>query len=437
MRGLQGTIAIHVPIELNPSAPGSAYKARRRLVRLFVAGVLCLHAFFFITLRERVQQGYPDFTVFYTAATVLRHGLGYHLYDVHVQDEIQKGFAGQIPSRHSPLPYIHPPFEALVFLPLTLLPYDQAFWAWDLMNVVMLFGVAWSLRRSVSTLRFISTWEFVAGSLAFFPIFACLFQGQDSILLLLLCTLAFHALKREAGFLAGCWLALATFKFQLAIPIVLLFIIWKRKRVATGFAAMAVLLTFVSVLVVGRHALLHYPAYVLQVANTQGLGGVPPALEPNLRGLALGWPFVSKAVGITVAVLSSVLAFVFAATRGGRSAEPGNLELQFSLAIVVSVLIGWQTNVHDLSLLVLPLVLIPNYGADYGAHAPQGQSGNRLAMLLVVLPILISPFWFVLWLACGAVNVMAIPLLGWVWQIGKEFSLGVDVTGSLNLPTPR
>ena len=432
MRGLQGTIAIHVPIELNPSSPGNAFKARHRLVRLFVAGVLCLHAFFFINLRERIQQGYPDFAAFYTGATVLRNGLGHQLYDMHVQDEMQKGFAGQIPPRHSPLPYIHPPFEALVFLPLTLLPYYQAFWAWDLVNAVMLSGVAWLLRRSVSTLRFISTWEFVLGSLAFFPVFACLFQGQDSILLLLLCTLAFNALKREAGFLAGCWFALAACKFQLAIPIVVLVIIWKRKRVATGFAGMAVLLTFVSVLLVGRHALFHYPAYVLQVDNTPGMGGAPAALEPNLRGLALGWPFFSNAVGITVAVLSSILVFVFAATRNGRSAEPRKLELQFSLAIVVSVLIGWHTIVHDLSLLLLPLVLI----ADYGAHAPRGQSGNRLALLLLVLPILISPLWFVLWLACGALNVMAIPLLGWVWQIGSEFSPGADTPG-LSLPTPR
>jgi len=206
---------------------------------------------FFINLRERINRGYPDFTVFYTAAMVLRNGLGRQLYDEHVQYAIQKRFAGQIPSRNSPLPYIHPPFEALVYLPLTSLTYYQAFVVWDLLNVGMLFGMACLLRRSVSTLCWIPSWEFLLVSLTFFPVFACLLQGQDSILLLFLCALGFNALKKEADFLAGCWFALGAFKFQLVIPFVVLTIIWKRKRVGIGFAIVSVLLTLISAGLVG------------------------------------------------------------------------------------------------------------------------------------------------------------------------------------------
>ena len=91
-------------------------------MRVFVAGMLCLHLFLFINLRGRIEQGYPDFTAFYTAATLLRHGLGHQLYNPKIQYEAQESFAGNISSRRGPLPYIHPPFEALIFLPLTLLP---------------------------------------------------------------------------------------------------------------------------------------------------------------------------------------------------------------------------------------------------------------------------------------------------------------------------
>src|SRR5580658_10418440 len=187
--------------------------------------MLCLHLLFFINLRERIKRGYPDFTVFYTAATILREGLGHQLYDERVQYEVQKKSVGQIASRRGPLPYIHPPFEALIFLPLSWLPYPRAFAVWDLLNLAALFGVGLLLRRSVNMLRLIPPWKFVIASLAFFPIFDCFLQGQDSILLLLLCVLGFNALKREADVLAGCWLALGVFKFQFIIPIVLLFLI--------------------------------------------------------------------------------------------------------------------------------------------------------------------------------------------------------------------
>ena len=183
--------------------PAIGSKSRRRLLRIFIAGMLCLHLLFFINLRERIKRGYPDFTVFYTAATILREGFGHQLYDEHVQYEVQKSSVGQIPSRHGPLPYIHPPFEALIFVPLSWLPYAQAFAVWDLLNLIALFGIALLLRRSVNTLRLIPPWEFVIGSLAFFPVFGCFLQGQDSILLLLLCVLGFNSLMRESDCACG------------------------------------------------------------------------------------------------------------------------------------------------------------------------------------------------------------------------------------------
>jgi hypothetical protein len=123
----------------------------------------------------------------------------------------------------------------------------------------------------------------------------------------------------------------------------------------------------------------------------------------------------------TAAVLVSVLLVLFAARQGRKAFQPKKFELQFSLAVVVSGLVAWHTNAHDLSLLVLPLVLL----ADYSLQELRQEPRRRLALLLPVLPVLISPLWIVLWLACGAVNLMAIPLLWWAWEIGKELSSGL------------
>jgi hypothetical protein len=401
----------------NLVVPAGGFRRRWRLVRFFVAAMLCLHVLFFVLLRERIERGYPDFTVFYTAATMLRSGLGHRLYDERAQYEVQARIIGRIPSRQGPLPYIHPPFEALIFVPLTFLPYPRAFAVWDLLNVAALFGVAFLLRRSVNALRLIPPWEFVALSLAFFPVFVCLLQGQDSILLLLLCALGFNALKRQADFLAGCWFALALFKFQLIIPLVVLIVIWKRRRVVVGFAALLMLLVFLSVGLVGWEGALRYPVFAMRMGATQNLGAVPAALMPNLRGIVEGWSSgLAPGVLQIVLITSSVALLAFAAWKT-KPVGTERLNLQFSLVTVVALLIGWHTNAHDLCLLILPLVLI----ADYCLHALTGERSRKL-LLLPVLPILISPFWIALWLRYGKINLMAIPLLWWAWEVGREIS---------------
>jgi hypothetical protein len=382
-----------------------------------------LNLLLFLHFRENLKRGYSDFTVFYTAGTILRDGLGHQLYNNKVQYAVQNHFAGHIPLRNSPLPYIHPPFEAAIFLPLSCLPYRQAFAVWDILNVAALFAMAALLRRSLAVLRSLPPWKFAIAAIAFFPVFACLLEGQDSILQLLLCGLAFKALKRKSDLLAGCWLGLAAFKFQFILPIVLLLLIWKRRSVALGFFAVAILLVLASVGLVGLENSLQYPAYVLQIVNAPGLGGVPSELLPNLHGLAMGWPLFSSAAGSALVAVISIMLFLFAARTGWPSAQPSpahprQLELQFSLAIVVSGLIAWQTNLHDLSLLVLPLVLL----ADYCLDAKVQARGMGFALLFPVLPLFVSPLWMPLWVLSGKLNLMVIPLLWWTWKISKEFS---------------
>jgi hypothetical protein len=91
-----------------------------------------------------------------------------------------------------------------------------------------------------------------------------------------------------------------------------------------------------------------------------------------------------------------------------------DLRLQFSLAIVVSVLVAWQTNAHDLSLLILPLVLLADYCVQY-------RTGRLTFFLLYpAYPLLLSPVWMWLWLGVAKVNLVAIPMIAWVLVIGWE-----------------
>jgi hypothetical protein len=120
--------------------------------------MVAIHAAFLWSARGRSQKGDPDFTAFYTAGKILREGRGAELYRAATQNAVQWEFATDTDIRQGPLPYICPPFEALVFVPLTFLPYPEAFVLWNLLNLGLLFVIALLLRQSLDPLRPIPLW---------------------------------------------------------------------------------------------------------------------------------------------------------------------------------------------------------------------------------------------------------------------------------------
>jgi hypothetical protein len=125
---------------------------------------------------DLVRKGYPDFTIFYSAGKMVRAGMARSLYDERVEFQVQRQFAPNVSIRHGALPYNHPPFEALLFVPFTHLPYLPAYLAWNAVNLGLM-GVRSCLRH----LPFCRPERFGsrAGGGRIFPIFICL-RGQDS-----------------------------------------------------------------------------------------------------------------------------------------------------------------------------------------------------------------------------------------------------------------
>src|SRR5207249_11956626 len=110
-----------------------------------------------------------------------------------------------------PLPYSLPPFTALLFAPLALLPLSVAYLAWVVASIGMLVGAVALTARLGGWTRG-STALGVALALVYFPSVAALLLGQVSPLLLLLLALAVGELVGGRWGRAGFWLALGTFK---------------------------------------------------------------------------------------------------------------------------------------------------------------------------------------------------------------------------------
>jgi hypothetical protein len=373
--------------------------------------MIATHIFFLWRVRDRIIRGDPDFTVFYTAGKMMREGLGFQLYNPHAQLAVQAEFARSSDIRRGPLPYIHPPFEALLFLPLTFLPYPHAFTAWNLINLAVLFRVAMLLKKSLQSLQVIPIWQMVLLGLAFFPIFANFHQGQDAILLLLVVTLSFRALDRDADFLAGCWLAFGLFKYHLILPLALILALWRGRKFIQGFAAVGSTALLISLGLVGWKGALQYPAYAWNVVSHPAFGGIPPGQLPSLYGLLASWPFSHEA-GVSLVLVTaagSAALLMVAASLRKYSRDKGLFRLCFGAVVITALLVGYSTNSYDLSLLILPLAVIVNGWLE---SRPEWKG-----LLAPAVPLLISPLWFLLWMRWQRINLMALFLLWWLFAL--------------------
>jgi hypothetical protein len=95
-------------------------RSRRFLVAIFLLAMTLCNLTLLFRVMPLLRSGYQDFTIYYTGARLLRNGQAPALYDLATQYRMQLTFA-HVAIRKGPLPYNHPPFEALLFVPFTLL----------------------------------------------------------------------------------------------------------------------------------------------------------------------------------------------------------------------------------------------------------------------------------------------------------------------------
>ncbi len=344
--------------------------------------------------------GHADFRSFYMAGYAVRTGHGGELYDYEFQKRLQNEIVS--PSDVALL-YYHPPYESFLFVPLSFFRYRTAYFVFGALNILFLALAVRLVRGRLSHLSELWRPLPIAIFLCFFPIGIALTQGQDSILLLLLYAAGYIALRRGNDIRAGVFLGLALFKFQIAIPVALLFFLWRRWRLVAGFAAAGAVVLAVSVSIVGFAGAAAFLRPVLAVGSLGGeLGtsagrityGAFPQSMPNLRGLVDG--MLDKFLGVSAAhfatAVISLLVIIWAAMR----------RQNFPVALTAALLVSFHLNLHDLSLLALPIALVLD-----GALAKTATLTRRdhTAVLLAAL-FLFTPVYFL----PGRLYLLALPM---------------------------
>jgi hypothetical protein len=369
-----------------------------------------LNALIFCGAWKQVIKGLPDYSIFYTAGLMMRRGQGHVLYDNSTQWQVQREFVSVANQRDGPLPYNHPAFEVLLFVPLAYLSYVSSYELWVALNLLLLCCVLLFLRARISELQFLPPWLVLLAALAFFPVAYALMQGQDSILLLAVYCMAYAALRRGRDLQAGVWLGLGLFKFHLVLPFVLILLFRRRLRAVFGVALSAAVDILISWALIGWKELLHYPRYAWESNRHSLIGAMAPRNMANLRGLITGWnraPSASPWPNI-VLLAASVGLLIWAAGQWDASdlRDVTKWNNGFSIAVLATFLVSYHSYNQDMSILFLPMLILS--ASVLQTHA---EAWYIAAPKMVLGIMFFSPTFLILTFYLGQTYLIALLLL--------------------------
>ena len=318
-------------------------------------------------------DGQSDFRSFYAAGYIIRTGHSSRLYDYDFQHDIQENTLGG----NLILPFLHPPHEALLFVPFSCLSYRKAYVLFAILNLGLLALIYRLLRPTIrSNLR---EWLPFAIFATFLPIAATILEGQDSIIFLAFLALSTLYLDRN-DLVAGGLVGLCLFRFELALPIALLFLIWRRWRFVLGFAVTGLASGLASLATVGWNGIRQYAqtliAISLHLSSHREMVklGVYPVGMANVRGLSYGlFSNVSPISLLVITALLSLAVIALAAKSPHRT---------LATAVTAAILVSYHSMNHDLVVLLIPIF--------------QALNSNERAVRVCGVLILAAPFIFIL-----------------------------------------
>ena len=400
------------------------------LLAAFLAGMFAIHVGIAFMVREQIVEARPDFLIYYAEARIFHSGQLTHVYDEATEAQVQQQIAAPnwLPSQVKP--YMHPPFEILLFAPLGSLSFIQAYGLWSLLNLVLLVICALLFRSTFPVLRPLNPAVWLLALLSFFPIFLTILEGQDTILLLLAYICSFRALRRNAEFSAAVWLGLGLVRPHLILPFVFIMAIRQRWRFVAGFALATVPAAVLSALTLGWRGALAYPKYIWSLEHTRAALVIPPEYIPNVRGLLdyLAGSFLGPKSLVLLNVSLALLLAVWARSRWAaiRDRSDLNLDLAFGLAMIVTSLMSYHEFIYDFSILALPIVMV--LSASMQRTLPSRSSA--LWCLLPVPLLFLSPLYILLWYRWGLLNLMAVVELAFAYGISRALSSDKHMPGN-------
>ena len=301
-----------------------------------------------------------DFPQFYVAASILQEPGPSALYDFELQERLFleiRPEEGQLR-----LPFIYPPWVALLFSPLAGLSYGWAYAAWSAASLALYLTGLWVLVRRFLPAAGNDRATVILLALSFEPfLFETLIGGQVTSIGFFALAAAVTCDARRRYFLSGVFLSLCLYKPNLLMLIVPMLVCSRRWRSLGGLAAGGTIVTTLTVLVAGQSVLTDYFTVARRFAQ----------LYMGSTDVLRMWKYVdirTAATLLTGASWIGLLLLILCACvvgpvlirrwlRDARSAS-GEPALVWATTIAWSLLLNVYVPFYDCTLVVVPMLLL-------------------------------------------------------------------------------
>jgi hypothetical protein len=290
-----------------------------------------------------------DYIQFYSAGLTLRLGDVDQLYNFDYQKQLQESIAGTtLDSIHA---FITPPFLAWLYLPFSAFPYTISFLLWSAFSLTALW-------LSFSWLGFEKPARKYLWALSWFPLFASISFGQNSLLSLAILSLTYLFWNSNKKLAAGVVISLLLYKPQLMLGVSLLWLLeWRRDwKALLGLGIGCGVITSLSIWLLpeaSQDYLIISRTILPKLLSTEGF---PLWHAHTLRAFILlmfpGQVNLSNFFWILLSIIA-----VFAFIRFWRVYRE-NRTLLYAGAICLTILITPHAMIYDWVLLLIPAVLI-------------------------------------------------------------------------------
>lgn len=333
-----------------------------------------------------------DFTQDYVAGLALREGRS--IYSPFTPADIGAEKLGMGYALYTPYGFAnnHPPFDTVLFLPLTLLPYDQAIMLWSVL-ALLLYLLCGELVLRELKIAIARHWKLLLAGLAlcWYPFQAHIALGQWSMLIVAGVLGCWALLRRQRDTAAGVLLGIACLIKLFPGMIVVYLLLRRRWRAAGAACATMAAGGLLTLMIVGIDDMLEY---VRRVAPLDAIEFAPAPINHSLTAvfhrLFGDGPWVTAlisapwVISILVALsglgLTGLLAYKVWRTPPTQRGQ----DTTFALACITMLLaspITWQ---HIFPILMCPLGLLL-------LEQRERFDGRRLALALVALAMVSIP----------------------------------------------
>ena len=322
-----------------------------------------------------------DFMAFYSAGRVAQEYGFSSAYNIALQQEIQEEVVGFSLANGQVLLYNHLPYLIPILSFAISKNYITSFGIWA--TLMFLVYATSSFIFIKTTQRNKNDFIFLIGIILFFPFFQSLLLGQDTAILFLGATLWVIGIRQKKDWLTAIGVALTSVRPHLYL-VFFVPLLFYNYRVVWKYIFITGTLALFSILLIGWNGTLDF-INILQISAGGTWYGMNENAMFNLIGLiSRSLPFLElnfiRILG-WVGYIASILFLCFIWAKKEKS-----VSWLISLTIILSLFFAPHLHYHDLTLLMIPLVIVGR----------QSKNTTNLILGISLTLLLIKPLYYIL-----------------------------------------